>query len=100
MADDEARMIAIAKTGGPPVQAELLRILGRLGPVDRLLIEALVADRDALRGALRPFAEAYRYTLPMGPSLRKAFFDAMCTGEKCTSQDWHRAAELVPEHKK
>jgi hypothetical protein len=53
MTDDEARMTALAKTGGPPAQAELLRILGRLGPVDRLLIEAVVAERDAFRAALR-----------------------------------------------
>lgn len=49
MTEDEARMIALAKAGGPPAQAELLRILGRLGPVDRLLIEAVIIDRDALR---------------------------------------------------
>jgi len=55
------------------------------------------ADRIAeLEDALRPFAEAYRYTQQMG-SMRREYEASMCCTGKVTPQDLHRAAELVKQ---
>lgn len=50
-----------------------------------------------LEGALRPFAEAYRFTQQMGSMKREYLASMTCTG-KCTAQDFVRAAELIPEN--
>lgn len=67
--------------------------------VDADQLDSTAAHIAELEAALRPFGAAYRYVKQMGDALRKTFLDAMCTGGKCTPQDWHRAAELAPERK-
>jgi hypothetical protein len=57
----------------------------------RRRLQRRVAELEA---ALRPFAEAYRYTQQMG-SMRHEYETSMCCTGKVTPQDLHRAAELI-----
>jgi len=57
-------------------------------------LEKALARNLELEAALRPFANAYRYTQQMG-AMQREYLSSMCCTGKVTPQDLHRAAELI-----